>query len=129
MTDLEKLIEVLTDLEKEDEFICDGCVRANKPICIESLANRLIAHGVTVREKQKPLTVEKLEYRMKCWYEENGEDELDYVMIGGSGYAIELYFIKSPYPMEKMRWEYGKTWRCWAEKPTEEERKAAEWEK
>ena len=24
--------------------------------------------------------------------------------------------------------EYGKTWRCWSRKPTDEERKAAKWD-
>ena len=115
MTDREKLVELITEA-------------GIKYATIEGLADHLLAHGVAVKEPQKPLAVGKLEYRMKCWYEENGDDEVDHVMIGGSGYAIELYFIKSPYPMEKLRWEYGKTWRCWAEKPTEEERKAAEWE-
>ena len=116
MTDREKLLDIINT-----RLAITGWITPDE------LVDLLIAHGVTVREPQKPLTVEKLECRMKCWYEENGKDELDYVMIGGSGYAIELYFIKLPYPMEKMRWEYGKTWRCWAEKPTEEERKAAEW--
>lgn len=129
MTDREKL-EKLTELISEVACGTTYNYPSGRGFAINTreIANHLLAHGVTVREKQKPLTVEKLEYRMNCWYEENGEDELDYVMIGGSGYAIELYFIKSPYPMEKMRWEYGKTWRCWAEKPTDAERKAAEWE-
>lgn len=31
------------------------------------------------------------------------------------GYVLKLY-------------DYGKTWRCWARKPTDEERKAAKWD-
>ena len=36
----------------------------------------------------------------------------------------KLLLVENP----KNREEYGKKWRCWAENPTEEERKAAEWD-
>lgn len=116
MTDQEeKLVELLKEigmLEIED--------------CLYT-AEYLISHGVTVREMQKPLTVEELQKDTVCWYEEHN-DNIVPVAIGRCTSFIEVYFIGCDVPIEEKKWEYGKTWRCWAEKPTEEERKAAEWE-
>ena len=132
MTDREKLIDVLTNLEEEDEFICDSCVRVNKQIRIESLANRMISYGVMVKEQQKPLTFDQLNEDEYYWYEHNyykciiiepaeirhKRDEVCYIDFIGNTTCISH---KKEY--------YGKIWRCWAEKPTEEEREAAKWER
>lgn len=129
MTDREKLIEVLTDLEKEDEFICDGCVRANKPIYIESLVNRLIAHGVTVREPQKPLTVEEVLSLPDVVYLECSYFDEAYAALPERYDKQTIDLMMRDECCRFLLKGYGKTWRCWAKKPTEEERKAAEWER
>lgn len=90
------------------------------------IADYLIAHGVTVREQQKPLTVEELQEDTVCWYEERN-DNIVPVEIGRCTSFIAMYFIGGDVPIEEKKWDYGKTWRCWAEKPTEEERKMAKW--
>lgn len=100
------------------------------------IADYLIAHGVTVREPQKPLTVEEtlekrvvyLEFRhlvlqepvvmFRAWNEWEDAEIIHYDRFGSQYSNIDC-------PES----DYNKTWRCWAEKPTEEERKAAEWER
>lgn len=132
MTDREKLIEVLTALEEEDEFICDSCVRNNKSICIESLANRLIAHGVTVKEPQKPMTVEEAAGTNEpVWYEYYKHPIVipADVVYSHSAPFLEIYKLGAISVLSMREDSYGKTWRCWAEKPTEEERKNALWER
>ena len=96
--------------------------------CAKCLAGHLLAHGVTVKEPQKPLTVEDVSDD-EVWLDEKFS-WTDPVRVEASefcGYA-EIYRIGHEKPEYKNYETYGKTWRCWAEKPTEEERKDAEWE-
>lgn len=133
MTDRGKLIDLLYG----SNVMCDQG--------IEDLAEDimdLLAHGVTVREPQKPLTVEDVLislYQIPCWIErnENGcvsivADVLDrsdydrfFGQVGANMMRQGLVDHMTRYRAES----YGKTWRCWADKPTDAEREAAEWEK
>lgn len=130
MTDREKLIDLLygnsIDTKEDAEYVAD----------------HLIAHGVTVREPQKPLTVEDIlvsPFQIPCWIERNKNgcvsivadvlDRSDYDRFFGQ---VDSNMMRQGLVDHMTRYRaesYGKTWRCWAEKPTEEERKAAEWEK
>ena len=38
------------------------------------------------------------------------------------------FMTHSEEDVKLMRYDYGKTWRCWPRRPTDEERKAAKWE-
>ncbi len=49
MTDREKLVAVLNEIEGEHGFICDSCGESKKSFCIENFADHLIANGVTVQ--------------------------------------------------------------------------------
>lgn len=49
MTDREKLVAVLNEIEDEHGFICDSCGESKKSFCIENFADHLIANGVTVQ--------------------------------------------------------------------------------
>ena len=127
MTDREKLVELITEA-------------GIKYATIEGLADYLIANGVTVRQMQKPLTVEEvMETPCSVWYENN--TVIAPMMVSNRESFSVLYlkdvvfgwyrsscvdcFASVELPVS----DYGKTWRCWAEKPTDEERQAAEWEK
>lgn len=121
MTDREKLIDLIIEA-------------LPKYATIEGFADHLIAHGVTVREPNRPLTVEEtlekrvvyLEFRhlvlqepvvmFRAWNEWEDAEIIHYDRFG-----CQYSNIDCPES------DYGKNWRCWAEKPTEEERKAAEW--
>lgn len=128
MTDREKMLEILQGLRIKEK-IGEGLTMREK---FEQIADQLIANGVTVKEPQKPLTVEELK-RMDgqpVWYETEATrtpcvvtqsmiDEVDAI----------FYALGSEKPIFSNVDGYGQTWRCWAEKPTEEERRAAEWER
>lgn len=124
MTDREKLIEMIA-------YISEGhIVNLMQPGGAEALADYMIANGVTVKAMQKPLTVEELK-RMEgspVWCETEATKTPCVVknsMIDNVD-AI-FYALGSEYPIFFNVDEYGQIWRCWAEKPTEEEWKAAEW--
>ena len=51
------------------------------------------------------------------------------VVYSESCNCIDVYKLGAACALPMSEELYCKTWRCWAEKPTEEERKAAEWEK
>ena len=109
MTDREKLVELIS--QSRVTITSDSaCINGS-----EYIADYLIANGVTVKQMQKPLAYSKV-FHSQClepqwWVElENGD-------IFCSRDEVGMFLLDS----------YGKTWRCWAEKPTDEERKAAEW--
>lgn len=82
---------------------------------------------------QKPLTLEELTkstYQIPCWIEgheiELYPDVIDrdsigmFSKIGTSTAGFTIYCDLET---------YGKDWRCWASRPTDEEREAAAWER
>lgn len=120
MTVREKLVGLLIEADREIGILCDGCGSRPEQEVFGNIADHLIAHGVTVREMKKPLTVENLIFfNWEIWREWWIE-----LKSGRLFCAKEcIGYIHTP------KDEYGKTWRCWAEKPRSEERKAAEWER
>ena len=122
MTDREKLVGLIQDS-------VEGCAE----YWAGRIADHLIAHGVTVREMQKPLTLQEAKERKTVWLDcDDGFcDDVPFPSLYMyRGYPHHSVFI-APQNEDDKLWlddeEYGETWRCWAEKPTEEERKAAEW--
>ena len=128
MTDREKLIDLLMDFR----IVETRGKHVDRRGAMEQCADHLIAHGVTVREPQKPLTVEELiklpeVVYIECSFFEELHAALPFdlrtIEVPCVGLQFDSYF--EHFLLDK----YGKTWRCWAEKPMSEERKAAEWEK
>lgn len=127
MTEREKMLEILQGLCIKEK-IGEGLTMREK---FEQIADQLIANGVTVKEPQKPLTVEELKRMDGCpvWCETEATRTpyvVKQIMIDKVD-AI-FYALGSEYPIFFNVDGYGKIWRCWAEKPTEAERKDAEWE-
>ena len=84
------------------------------------------------RPLQKPIAETDLGKYLDTpvWFEEFGRDVEDLpLLLDGIGiyYAEFKEFGKSEW-LDRRIDDYNYQWRCWAEKPTEEERKAAEWE-
>ena len=120
MTDREKLVGFLKEIAHEN---CFGST--------EKIADHLLAHGVYVRESQKPCKFEEISLCDYCWIEHKYEIytsvEIACVLCKTSEYfGIDFVGLGSPITHRKEL--YNKTWRCWAEKPTEEERRNAKWE-
>lgn len=127
MTDREKLVELIKSAKaamRGKEFTCN----------LEReyfMAEYLIANGVTVMKPQKLLTVEEATGTLDIvWFEQKHLDTTypcDAV-IAPDCVNVNMSMFGHSVPLVGPIKYYGKTWRCWAEKPTEEERKAAEWE-
>lgn len=126
MTDREKMLEILQGLCIKEK-IGEGLTMREK---FEQIADQLIANGVTVKEPQKPLTVEEVKKLPKPVY-------LECTYFAEMYVALPFNLRTQGIPCVGMQMadgfeyciidKYGKTWRCWAEKPTDAERKAAEW--
>ena len=134
MTDREKLVEIVCQAMQEKD--CIG--HCNYPPCykVQNVVDELIAHGVTVKEPNRPLSLaeargrnrERLPLYMECKFTEmwHGIQPLN-------GWVVGLGWLRSwlapdDNPSGFLEANYGVYWRCWAEKPTEGERKAAEWQ-
>ena len=120
MADREKLVELIMipskTLEEEEA---------------ERIVNYMIAHGVTVKEKRRPLTVEEVRAKQNeivyLEYAQNKLEEFPVLLaFFGAFYAeFEKYVGEGiDFPID----EYGYKWRCWAERPTDAECKNAKWE-
>ena len=117
MTDREKLVKLLEDVTQ---------LNALKGT-IEETADYLIAHGVTVKEKQRPLHRRQLVDSGFFFLERKEEEEVYPVVLKERWEVYFVDFVGTNSLVRHNKVDYGKTWRCWAEKPTEEERRAAEW--
>lgn len=128
MTDREKLVEMIQDS-------VEGCAE----YWAGRIADHLIAHGVTVREMQKPMDlVDAIEADDPVWIEYSLTFmDMEVIKIYTIDYLNRRFFADGTLIGKRIneksmllkKDDYGKTWRCWAEKPTDAERKAAEWKK
>lgn len=127
MTDREKLVELI--FKSLCRHIHKSCKLA------ENIADDLIANGVTVRPMQKPLTLEELhDVKADAFLEIEGCAHIFHVSLPEfDGLertkfrdAIASYGGEHGFICENRR--YGELWRCWIERPTDEEMEAAKWE-
>lgn len=151
MTDREKLVDIIntkleilwrekkmTDREKLMDII-NTELRITGLITPDSLIDLLIAHGVTVREMQKPMDlVDAIEADDPVCLEQSlAFLDMEVIKIYTIDCLDRRFFADGTLIGKRIneksmllkKDDYGKTWRCWAEKPRSEERKAAEWEK
>ena len=136
MTDREKLGKLLAESASIAAYKRGG--EWEYSLNFEEIVDHLLAHGVTVKEPQKPLTVEELRKIIgsPVWVEVIDHDVFADPFDDFDGWGLvrtswvrvwdetRADLVKVDYDFE----DYLKEWRCWAEKPTEEERLAAEWE-
>lgn len=81
----------------------------------------------------KPMTREEAANTEEAvWYEYNGStrtEKIDCVALPEAKAYTEICTLRRDSAWLVTTENYGKTWRCWSRKPTDEERSAAEWEK
>lgn len=136
----EKLVakQVVID-KKYDSARCPSC---NAVLSISSRycwqCGQKVTHKWTVKQTQKPMTMEELKeiYFMREDHVWPHENKPPYLYLDSSiekndhlwvAWSIVVDFLETGYRKYTVE-SYGKTWRCWTEKPTEEERKNAKWE-
>lgn len=130
MTDREKLVELLSGVQAGGVALDHEALKANA-VQNEEVADYLITNGVTVKEPQKPLTMKELRDKqgeiVYLEYVKNKLEKLPYALTFFGTYYAE-FDCYGGQNADFIIADYGYTWRCWANRPTEEERKAAEWE-
>lgn len=123
-----KLHDLIVDAEnkffREQPFFQDG-------LRVDRVTDYLIAHGVTVKQMQKPLTLEELhDVKAEAFLEVVDCPDIFHVPLPefddlGWIEFREVGGDKILFACDKRL--YGMVWRCWASHPTYVERKAAEW--
>lgn len=129
MTDREKLVYLIKENAKAIVSSTENGLR----VCldVETLVDHLLSHGVTVRGAQKPLTVEEAAgTNMPVWYEHCRRPSVIPVDVvySHSTPFLEICRLGATSVTHMREDSYGKTWRCWAEKPTNAERRNTKWE-
>ena len=129
MTDREKLGNLIAKFASISAYKRGG--EWEYSLNIGEIVDHLIENGVRVKEPQKPLKVEEVHAKqneiMYLEYAQNKLEEFPALLtFFGAFYAeFEKYGGEGA---DFLIDEYNYKWRCWAEKPTEEERKNAKWE-
>ena len=87
-----------------------------------------IAKADNVLEAQEPraLTLDEALEADVCWLEKKGDDRVWPCKVGGGEKWAAVWRFDQE-PMAVPRDEYGKLFRCWSARPTEEQRKEARW--
>lgn len=130
MIDRVKLVKLIDEVA--EGMLIQRCGELVCTVNSDEIADHLLANGVTVKEPQKPIAETTLVMYLDTpvWFEEFGRD-VEYLplLLDGIGiyYAEFKEFGKTEWLNRRMD-DYNYQWRCWAEKPTEKERMAAEWE-
>ena len=128
MTDRENLINLLMD------FRVVGTIgqRVDMRVAMGQCADHLIAHGVTVREPKKPLTVEEAQsiWPRMAYVEKRGMEMTPFPVLLVQDMDKEhiraLEFGRAWRLLLPVA-DYGRMYRLWDGLPRSEERKAAEW--
>lgn len=89
----------------------------------EQAINRIVSLGFN-----KPLTLAEVLDGLKKGHVFYIEDSEEVTNTGWDENGAVDYWLNTDINKDLMNAAYGVSWRCWASKPTEEERKAAEWE-
>lgn len=134
MTEREKLFRLLLNafslafsLDSITGLDWNSCALFFPDVKFQEAIDYLLENGVTVRKMQKPLTEEEvIAMPDVVWVEWSHGDIEPKIPC-----TIEMSANRTLYCFTDDTFlrlsDHGKTWRCWAKRPTEEERKAAVW--
>lgn len=131
MPDLEKVIKGLEHCGSAD--MCDKCPYLVKDIENEGDGCQMFADALALLKAQEPrvMTLEEVKQAegRDVWLELSGniaDDVLTAATIEGCGTkGISTRYESLPYTKYGVK-PYG--WRCWDSRPTDEQRKAVQWE-
>lgn len=93
--------------------------------CMSGLAK----DALELLKAQEPrvLTLDEALEADVCWLEKKGDDRVWPCKVGGGEkWAVVWRFDQEPIAVP--RDEYGKLFRCWSARPTEEQREAVKWD-
>jgi len=129
MADRDKVIEgIETCLNEKACVKCPYC----SPDVEHNCGRCLFEDALELLKAQQPrvMTLEEANDADVCWAE--GRDGWDATpprrVSLWNRYEVRLYRFASKEYVSLKPNEYGKTWRCWTARPTDEQREAVEWE-
>ena len=146
MTDRKELIEVLEHCMKDD---CNGCPNHytdGRMACDDyiygmsaSMPVARIQDAVDLLKEQRAhiMTIDQLEDALDTvvWLETPVSENLadGYSLIMAYSHKRGWMLFDSPFgdnqSQDRLEYsEYGKSWRCWNKRPTDEQRQAVEWD-
>lgn len=133
MTDREKLISLIKNIQdygvRNEHGVSYICQHTLSP---EAIADHLIAHGVTVREPKKPLTLEEAQsiWPRMAYVEKRGMEMAPYPVLlvqdADKEHIRALEFGRAWRLLLPVA-DYGRMYRLWDGLPTEKERRDARW--
>lgn len=134
MDDLrEKVIRGLEWILQDDKFGFGENWDSGEPQCDEEKAGKIIWDTLTMLKAQEPrvMTLEEIngmewDY---CYVEDEIiMDKVQRMMYGNHRIHCITWPSIASYKMSYGEAGYGKRWRCWTSRPTDEQRKAVKWE-
>lgn len=125
MTDREKVINGL------EQFISDF-----RPFVGNKADWQRVDDALELLKAQEPRVLTLNELRALydtdhfVWVEDNGDDDCfdGYAEVDIYKEKVELFEFGNEVQWEPDNDNYGKTWRCWSSRPTDEQREVAPWE-
>lgn len=142
MTDFEKVVKGMEECLDWHKTCQEGnCPYKSLPdeyCCTDELMKDALALICEQREIHKPrvLTLEELRQldgtEHFVWVENNGDEDCydgyGEITISYLSSFVEIFQFGNEVEWKPCNNDYGKTWRCWSARPTNEQRKAVKWE-
>lgn len=134
MPDREKVIEGLEHCGFNEKRGCVGCPYSDEcgDFGRDAGMSSLATDALALLREQEPrvMTLEEVQEDELVWIEVPQSDEIWPALLREAdwfghpkwamcGYAIARSFLRN---------RYGKDWRCWTARPTDEQRKAVKWD-
>ena len=105
-----------------------GCPYADEPACRQVLCRDAIS--VLDAAQPRVMTLEKIQDGGCYWFEAGKDFVIRPVICIRNEEDAWKRYVCFAWQFGTFSWEaddYGKTWRCWTARPTEEQRKAVKW--
>lgn len=107
--------------------MCEQCPYCNEPF---PCSNTLLHDALALLREREPRVMTRKEIEgsdgAEFYSEHKGEEYLYMDHTEGPAYIMGNM---GRFSLKHLRWEdYGKTWRCWTSRPSDEQRKAVKWE-
>lgn len=129
MTDREKVLQALEHCDLcSDMPNCPGCAYLREPDCMEHLKRDIIA--LLKEQEPRVMTLEEVnaldwDY---CYLEQERLPGKEYRgMLGKYIITCVTWPSVTAAKISQGKDNYGRTWRCWTSRPTDEVRRATPW--
>ena len=127
----QETVEASVMLEAIDKILSMATINAVNKNALMNAVRFLRNHVNELLKEQEPrvLTLEEVTGGGECWIEsKNGACGYCDCYLCEGREAVEVWRCMEQQPSYVPWFTYGKVWRCWTARPTDEQRKAVKWE-